>query len=93
MTTHADLVAAIERATGLNAGTLLAQLADHGLTVMVLDETETLRAKVARVEAACDDMEHTAEFLAYSGDTHDAAMGGAVDATLARVRAELQGPR
>lgn len=67
MTTHADLVAGIERATGLNASTLLAQLADQGLMVVVLDETETLRQEVERLTVHRDNLgamiQRLSEFL------------------------------
>ena len=52
-------------------------------------EVVTLRARLAAVEETLHDADATSEFLAASGDTHDAAMAGAVFAVTDNVRAAL----
>lgn len=49
----------------------------------------TLRARLAAVEALIGEADVTSEFLAASGDTHDAAMAGAVTAVTEQIRAAL----
>ena len=52
-------------------------------------EVVTLRARLAAVEETLHGADATSEFLAASGDTHDAAMAGAVFAVTDNVRAAL----
>ena len=89
---HEEVHAGNVRGDSLNAALEEAQLAVRQLCARAEAaeaEVVTLRARLAAVEETLHDADATSEFLAASGDTHDAAMAGAVFAVTDNVRAAL----
>jgi len=89
---HEEVHAGNVRGDSLNAALEEAQLAVRQLCARAEAaeaEVVTLRARLAAVEETLHVADATSEFLAASGDTHDAAMAGAVFAVTDNVRAAL----
>ena len=76
-------------AANLAASLLLAENRAEAEVATLRAKVATLRARLAAVEETLHDADATSEFLAASGDTHDAAMAGAVFAVTDNVRAAL----